>query len=99
MSVDGTYSIELDTPHGKRTNKVTLKADGNSLSGSFSGDLGTQPFDSGTVTGDNVAWSVQIDGPMGQVKLDFAGTISVDEISGHVQMGSFGSSEFKGARV
>lgn len=98
MAVDGTYSIELDTPHGKRANKLTLKADGNSLSGSFSGDLGTQPFDGGTVTGDKVAWSVQINGPMGQVKLDFTGTINGDEISGQVQLGSFGSSEFKGTR-
>ena len=99
MTVDGTYSIEWETPHGKRTNKLTLKADGNSLGGSFSGDLGTQSFDNGTVTDGKVAWSVEIDGPMGQVKLDFAGTISGDEISGQVQMGSFGSSEFKGTRV
>ena len=99
MIVDVAYSIELDTPHGKRTNELTLKTDGNSLSGSLSGDLGTQRFDGGTVTSGNVAWSVQINGPMGQVKLDFVGTVTGDEISGKVQMGSFGSSEFKGARI
>ena len=99
MAVDGTYNIELDTPHGRRANKLTLKADGDSLSGSLSGDLGAQPFDGGTVTGDKVAWSVQIDGPMGQVKLDFEGTVNGDEISGQVQLGSFGSSAFRGART
>jgi hypothetical protein len=36
---------------------------------------------------------------MGQMKLDFKGTVSGDEISGEVQLGSFGSANFKGPRV
>jgi len=99
MAVDGTYKIELDTPHGKRSNKLTLKTDGNSLSGSYSGDLGEQTFDGGTVNADEVTFSIQVSGPMGQVTLDFKGVVSGDEISGQVQLGSFGSSDFKGTRA
>jgi len=98
MVVDGTYNIELNTPHGKQSGRLTLKTDGDSLSGSYSGGLGEQSFDGGTIATDEVAWSVQITGGMGDVKLDFRGTVSGDEISGQVQLGSFGSATFKGTR-
>ena len=99
MAVDGTYNIELNTPHGKQVSVLTLKTDGNSLSGSYSGGMGEQSFDGGTVNGDEVAWSVHVTGPMGDVRLSFKGTASGDEISGQVQLGSFGSSDFRATRA
>ena len=99
MAVDGTYNIDTESPMGKQSGKLTLKTDGSSLSGSISGAQGEQAFEGGTVSGDNVEWSVQINGPMGQMKLDFKGAVSGDEISGQVQLGSFGSATFKGTRV
>lgn len=99
MAVDGTYNIEMETPMGTRPGKLTLKTDGNSLSGTFSGAQGEQSFTGGTVDGDAVAWSTVMSGAMGEVKLDFKGTVSGDEISGQVQLGSFGSATFKGTRA
>lgn len=99
MAVDGSYNIELESPMGRRSGKLTLKTEGSSLSGSYSGAQGEQSFDGGTVTGGEVAWSMQLSGPMGQIKLDFTGTVSGDEISGQVQLGSFGSATFKGTRA
>ena len=99
MAVDGTYNIDIESPMGKQSAKLTLKADGGSLSGSVAGPQGEQAFEGGTVSGDNVEWSVQISGPMGQMKLDFKGTVSGDEMSGQVQLGSFGSASFKGKRA
>jgi hypothetical protein len=99
MVVDGTYSIELNTPHGKQSGRLKLKTDGNSLSGSYSGGLGEQAFDNGTVNADEVVWSLEVTGPMGNVKLDFRGTVSGDEISGQVQLGSSGWSDFKAIRA
>ena len=99
MAVDGTYNIEMETPMGKRPGKLTLKADGNSLSGNYGTEQGEQSFTDGTVDGDNVAWSATVSGPMGQMKLDFKGTVSGNEISGQVQLGSFGSATFKGTKA
>jgi len=98
MAVDGTYSVEVESPMGKQAGTLTLKSDGDALSGSFSGAMGTQSFDGGTVSGDDVAWSITVSGPMGQMKLDFKGTVSGDDISGQVQLGSYGSAPFKGTR-
>ena len=98
MTVDGAYTITQNTPHGERSSKLTLKTDGGSLSGAYEGPQGEQPFSGGTVSGNEVAWSVQISSPMGEMKLDFKGTVIGDKISGQVQMGSFGSSDFQGTR-
>jgi hypothetical protein len=99
MAVDGTYNIEMNTPMGARPGTLTLKTDGDSLSGTFSGGQGEQSFQDGTVAGEEVAWSIQMSGPMGEMKLDFKGTVSGDDISGQVQLGSFGSATFKGTRA
>ena len=99
MAVDGTYNIEISTQMGKRSGKLTLKTDGNALSGSYAGEQGEQAFDGGTVSGDEFAWTMQVSGPMGQMKLDFKGAVSGDQISGQVQLGSFGSAAFSGTRT
>jgi len=99
MAVDGTYNIEISTPMGKRTAKLTLKAEGNSLSGSAASDQGTQTFTGGTVSGDAVAWAMEVSGPMGRMKLEYNGKVTGNEISGTVKLGNFGTAPFKGTRV
>ena len=99
MAVDGTYKIEMSTPRGTQTGTLALKSDGSSLSGSYTTERGAQSFTGGNVTGDEVAWSTTVTGPMGQMKLDYKAKVTGDEISGQVQFGSFGSGTFKGKRV
>jgi len=99
MTVDGTYNVQVSSSMGTQPATITLKEDGELLTGSIAGDQGTQVFEGGTVEGNNVAWSVQMTGPMGQIKLDFKGTIDGDDISGEIQLGSFGTATFKGARA
>lgn len=99
MAVDGTYNIEVDSPMGKRSGKLILKVDGGSVSGSYTTEMGEQSFQDGTVSGDDFAFSATMSSPMGEIKLDFKGTVSGDDISGEVQAGSFGTSPFKGTRA
>ncbi|UCB43209.1 MAG: hypothetical protein JSV77_00755 [Dehalococcoidales bacterium] len=100
MAVDGTYNIEVETPMGNRPGKLTLKADGGSLSGSVDmGMGGEQAFSEGTVAGDEATWSISVSGPMGQMKLDFKVTVTGDDVSGQVQLGSFGTGNIKGKRA
>jgi len=99
MAVDGTYDIELQTQMGNRPGKITLKADGGSLSGTYSTERGEQAFTGGTVSGDDVAWTVSMSGPQGQIELAFKAKVTGDEIEGTVQMGNFGSANFKGKKA
>jgi hypothetical protein len=99
MAVDGTYKIEIDTPMGKQESTLTLKADGGKLSGSMESMFGKQDFSGGTVTGDSFAFTMEISSPMGNMKLDYTGQVSGDDISGNVKAGDFGTSPFKGKRA
>ncbi len=98
MAVDGSYKVDINTPMGTQSATLTLKVDGGSLSGTSVSSQGTQDFDGGTVDGNDFAFSMSLSGPMGQIQLDFKGTVDGDDISGDVQLGSFGSASFKGSR-
>ncbi len=100
MAVDGTYNIEIDTPMGKQTAKLTLKADGAALSGSVDSSMGgLQEFSGGTVSGDDVAWEMEISGPMGKMNLGYKLKVTGDDISGEIKAGDFGTSPLKGTRA
>ncbi len=99
MAIDGTYKIEIDTPMGKQESTLTLKTDGNKLSGNMESMLGKMDFSGGTVKGDDFAWNMEITSPMGNMKLEYTGKVSGNEISGQVKAGDFGSSPFKGKKV
>ena|SRR4030042_1792988 len=99
MAIDGTYKIEIDTPMGKQEATLNLKTDGDKLSGTTESAFGKTDFSGGTVSGDTVAFSMEISSPMGNMKLDYSGKVSGNDISGSVKAGDFGSSPFKGKKV
>jgi len=99
MAIDGTYNIEIETPMGNRPGKLTLKTKGKELSGSLAAEEGQQSFTSGTVSGNEFAFSTEVTTPMGSIKLGFKGKVTGNEISGQVQAGDFGSSPFKGKKA
>jgi uncharacterized protein YjdB len=97
MAVDGTYNITVQTPMGAQQSKVTLKTDGNSLSGTDESAFGTTSF-TGTVSGDEVQWEETVKSPMGELKISFKGTVEGDKISGQATT-PFGPSPFEGTRA
>lgn len=99
MAVDGTYNVEIDTPMGKQESKLTLKTDGDKLSGSVESPMGTLEFSGGKVSGDDVSWNMEIESPMGKMDLTYNLKVSGDNISGEVKAGDFGSSPLKGKRA
>ncbi len=98
MSIDGTYKVEMDTTIGPQSIELTLKSEGDSLSGSMDGHFGPQTFSGGTINGNEFSWTMKLQSPVGEIQLDVSGTVDGDEISGQVQLGSFRPSTFKGVR-
>ncbi|MFC2014415.1 hypothetical protein ACFLUP_00290 [Chloroflexota bacterium] len=98
MPVDGTYKVELDTTIGPQAIELSLKSEGDSLSGSMDGYFGPQTFSGGTVNGNEISWTLKLQSPVGEIQLEVNGTIEGDEISGQVQLGSFRTTNFKGIR-
>jgi len=99
MAVDGTYNIEVQTPMGVQPGKITLKSEGKSLSGKFSSEMGEQDIKNGSVTGDTFTFPASVTTPMGDMALEFTGTVSGNTVSGQVKTGSFGFSPFKGTKI
>lgn len=99
MSVDGRYNVEVQTTLGVQAISLTLKCEGDCLSGVMDGLFGEQSFSGGTVNGNEIAWTVSLQSPMGVMRLDVKGAVAGDLIEGEVQLGSFRPSVFKGERV
>ena len=98
MSADGTWNTTMNTPMGAQQGTLELATDGNSLTGKLGGPQGEIEIQDGTVDGDNLSWKADITSPMAMT-LEFTATVSGDEISGDVKLGSFGNATFTGTRA
>jgi len=98
MSADGTWNTTMNTPMGAQQGTLELTADGGTLTGKLGGPQGEIEIQDGTVDGDSLAWKADITSPMAMT-LEFTATVSGDEISGDVKLGSFGNATFTGTRA
>ena len=98
MSVDGAWTITVDSPMGKQESSLNLKVEGATLTGSQSAQGQTSEIKDGKVDGDKISWSNAITTPF-PMTLEFAGTVSGDALNGNVKAGAFGSFPFTGARA
>ena len=96
MAVDGKWNITIKTPMGDQTAMLTLKQDGDALTGEMSGSAGTSPIENGKVEGDKLMWHAKVTSPM-PITLEFEGLTEGSAISGNVKLGAFGTSTFSGA--
>lgn len=97
MSVAGVFEVTMNTPMGSQGATLTLKEEGDALSGSFAGPMGTQEFEGGKVDGNNASWAISVTTPMA-VTLEFNAAVQGDEINGTVATGAFGTFDFNGKR-
>ena len=98
MAVDGNWNLIMTTPMGERQATLSLKAAGNTLTGTQGAEGNTAEIFDGVVNGDNVTWKVSITNPM-PLTLEFTGTVAGDNISGEMGIGPMGSFPFTGARA
>lgn len=96
--VDGQYEVTTKTPMGDQKGTLTLKTDGNSLSGSIAGAQGTLDLAEGKIEGDALSWTANMTSPM-PMKLEFSAKVDGDSISGSVKLGGFGNASFEGTRI
>ena len=98
MAVDGNWNLVMTTPMGERNATLTLKAEGTTLTGTSGADGNTTEIFDGTVSGNDVAWKVNITNPM-PLTLEFKGTVAGDAMSGEMGIGFMGNFPFTGTRA
>ena len=92
--ISGKWTATVETDAGSGTPNFTFKQAGETLSGTYSGQLGEAPL-TGTVKGDDVEFSIKVS-PQGEaVTLKYKGKISGgNSIKGTVDLGGMGSGTF-----
>ena len=86
--IDGNWEMTMQGRQGNpTTSTLTLKTDGNKLTGSIKGQRGEAPISDGTVDGNKISFTVTRQTPNGEFKQTFNGTVDGDNIKGTVQMG------------
>lgn len=99
MAIDGTYKVTAHTPMGKIESTLTLKTDGESLSGNMTSSMfGTVEISGGKFDGSSFSANMTMEGPFGKMEMTTSGTVDGDNISGEVKT-SMGNSSFTGVRV
>jgi hypothetical protein len=98
MAIDGNYQIEIESPLGTQTVKLTLKVNGAVLNGSSESSFGKSTF-TGKVRGDEVSWDNETNSPVGKMQMSFTGRVIGSDFSGNVKAGYFGTYPFKGKKI
>jgi hypothetical protein len=97
-NVSGLWNLTIETPNGPGTPSITLKQDGENLTGTYKGRLGESPL-KGTIKGNTIKFSTTIS-PQGQaLELTYSGTIDGDNMKGTAAFGAMGEAPFTGKKA
>ena len=79
--VDGKWTAEIQGGRGTQMLTLTLKADGNKLTGTTEGARGgAVPIEEGSISGNTIKFKQKQQGRGGEVVMSYTGTVSGDEI-------------------
>ena len=96
-NVDGSWNTITKSPMGDQQATLTVKSDGGTFTGSYSGAMGSTEITDGKVDGDKLSWKVAIVVPM-PMTLDCEATVDGDTITGQIKAGAFGTMAMSGTR-
>jgi hypothetical protein len=99
--VSGKWKSEFQTPNGDtRTTTYTFNVEGNKLTGTIAGGRGGEvQIQDGTVSGDEISFTVVRSFGGNEIKQNFKGKVSGDEIKFTVTTEGRGSREMTAKRI
>ena len=98
-SAVGTWDVSMNTPVGPRPFTVTLKADGDSLSGVVKNPAAGDYTVRGFAKESNVAFWYTIDYNGTPMTLTFSGSFTADAMKGNVDFGGMAQDVFEAKRA
>lgn len=94
VNVTGDWEISMETLRGPMTQEMNFEQDGEKLTVTMTTRRGDEITGEGTVKGNEIEWTITRSTPRGEFKMTYKGTVEGDTMSGEVQMGDRGSSEW-----
>ena len=98
MPLDGNWNCTMDTPLGERKVTLALTANGPDLAGSIGNGSESTPIQDGHANGDSGSWKADITSPF-PMTLEFAVTVTGNDMAGSVKLGMFGNAPLRGTRT
>src|SRR6266851_820334 len=96
--VTGKWAFAVETSAGSGTPTITLKQDGEKLTGHYSGQLGEADL-TGTVKGQEISFKFSVDAQGNMLDFVYTGTIeSKDALKGKVSIVGLGDGTFTAKR-
>jgi hypothetical protein len=80
--------MTFESPRGTRTQTLTLEQDGGAIKGTLEGRRGPAPLE-GSVTGNEIKFTVKRETPNGTFTLEYTGTVDGDAMKGKVHSERF----------
>jgi len=97
--IDGQWAATFDTQIGEQHYTYTFKADGEKLTGTAKNDRGSTEITAGTIKGDDVSFTENLDFNGNPLVITYTGKISGDEIKFTRKVGDFATEEVVAKRV
>jgi hypothetical protein len=97
VDVTGDWELTPETRRGEMTWQVNFIQEEEKLTVTMTGRRGEVKGE-GTVKGNKIEWTITRSTPRGEMTMTFTGTVEGDTMTGNVQMGDFGSAEWKATK-
>ncbi|HEV2986379.1 MAG TPA: hypothetical protein VGX46_18405 [Vicinamibacterales bacterium] len=98
-NVAGDWDVTIQSPQGTNTVLVTLKQDGEKVSGLFKGPQGELPFEGGTLTGNDLKFAFTVNVQGNSIIISLTGKVDGAAISGKADFGGFGEGDWSAKRA
>jgi hypothetical protein len=84
--VTGTWKGTAETPNGTIERTFVFKVDGAKLTGETSSEMmGKSTLEDGKIDGDNISFTIKVSLQGNDMKLNYKGVVSADQIKFHVE--------------
>jgi hypothetical protein len=97
-NVTGDWDFTVNSPQGANTTPVTLKQDGEKVSGIFKSPRGAVPFDGGTLTGSDLTFTFTITMQGMQLPITVKGKVESETMAGKADFGGFAEGDWTAKR-
>jgi hypothetical protein len=95
--VSGAWAVTVDSPNGPLEVTLTLKQDGDKLTGTVSSQMGDAPI-TGTVKGDDIEFTMSMDAGGQNMVIKYNAKVDGDKISGSLDFAGQGEIKFAGTK-
>jgi hypothetical protein len=92
-NVTGEWAFNVTTDQGGGTPTITLKQDGEKLTGKYVGQLGTADL-TGTVKGNDIKFTFTLDVQGQQAPVNYEGTVEKNTMKGKLDIGGMVNGTF-----